>query len=104
MKLRTLAHARSGDKGSTVNVSLIAFHEHDYPSLVRQVTAARVRAHFADILTGDVIRYELPTIAALNFVLNGVRGGGVTRTLSLDTHGKALSSSLLDMELPDEDL
>jgi hypothetical protein len=103
MKLRNVAHARSGDKGSTVNVSLIAFHERDYPWLVRQVTAARVQAHFAGILTGHVVRYELPAIGALNFVLHGVSGGGVTRTLALDVHGKALSSSLLEMELPDQD-
>jgi hypothetical protein len=104
MTLRTIAHARSGDKGTTINISLIAFDARDYPRLVRLVTAARVKARFAGIADGDVIRYELPAIGALNFVLFGVRGGGVTRTLALDAHGKSLSSALLDMEIPDDDM
>ena len=103
MKLRALAHSRSGDKGAVLNISLIAFDERDYPRLVRQVTAARVKAHFADLVGDDVIRYELPCIAALNFVLRGVIDGGVTRSLALDGHGKSLSSALLDMEIPDAD-
>ncbi len=103
MTLRTIAHARSGDKGTTINISLIAFDAKDYPRLVRQATAARVKAQFAAILDGEVVRYELPAIGALNFVLSGVRGGGVTRTLALDPHGKSLSSALLDMEIPDDD-
>ena len=103
MTLRSLAHSRTGDKGTTLNISLIAFDERHYPKLVREVTAARVKAHFGDLITGAVIRYELPAIAALNFVLHGVAGGGVTRTLALDAHGKSLSSALLDMELPDGD-
>ena len=72
MKLRAIAHARSGDKGTIVNISLIAFDERDYPRLVRQVTADRVKAQFADLFDGDVVRYELPIIGALNFVLHGV--------------------------------
>jgi hypothetical protein len=103
MTLRSLAHSRTGDKGTTLNISLIAFDERHYPKLVREVTAARVKAHFGDLITGDVIRYELPAIAALNFVLHGVAGGGVTRTLALDAHGKSLSSALLDMDIPDGD-
>jgi hypothetical protein len=101
MKLRAIAHSRSGDKGTTVNISLIAFDERDYPRLVRHVTAARVTAHFTDLVHGDVIRYELPAIGALNFVLSGRVDGGVTRTLALDGHGKSLSSALLEMEIPD---
>jgi hypothetical protein len=103
MTLRTIAHARSGDKGTTINISLIAYDAADYPRLVREVTAARVKARFSGIADGDVVRYELPAIGALNFVLSGVRGGGVTRTLALDPHGKSFSSALLDMEIPDED-
>jgi hypothetical protein len=103
MKLRAIAHSRSGDKGAVVNISLIAFDERDYPRLVRHVTASRVNAHFADLVHGEVIRYELPCIAALNFVLRDVVDGGVTRTLALDAHGKSLSSALLDLEIPDAD-
>jgi hypothetical protein len=103
MKLRAISHSRSGDKGTVLNISLVAFDERDYPRLVRHVTASRVKAHFADLADGDVIRYELPSIGALNFVLHGLVGGGVTRTLALDGHGKSLSSALLEMEIPDED-
>lgn len=102
MKLRTIAHSRSGDKGTIVNVSLIAFEPRQYPLLVQYVTAARVKSHFADLATGEVIRYELPLIGALNFVIHGIVGGGVTRTLALDAHGKSLSSALLEMEIPDD--
>jgi hypothetical protein len=102
VKLRTIAHSRSGDKGAIINISLIAFHERDYPRLVRHVTAQRVKAHFADLIDGEVIRYELPCIGALNFVLSGVIDGGVTRTLALDAHGKSLSSALLELEIPNE--
>jgi non-ribosomal peptide synthetase component E (peptide arylation enzyme) len=103
MKLRDIAHSRTGDKGNTSNISVIAYHEADYPFLREQVTAERVRAHFAGIITGDVTRYELPNIAALNFVLTGMLGGGVTRSLALDAHGKSLSSALLTLELPDRE-
>jgi hypothetical protein len=101
MKLRTIAHSRSGDKGTIINVSLIVFDERHYPLVVREVTAERVKAHFAELATGDVIRYELPLIGALNFVVHGVLGGGVTRTLALDAHGKSLSSALLEMDIDD---
>ena len=103
MKLRVIGHSRSGDKGAIANISLIAFDERDYTRLVRHVTATRVKAQFAHLIDGGVIRYELPSIGALNFVLQGMRGGGVTRTLALDAHGKSLSSALLEMEIPDED-
>ena len=99
MTLRDIAHARAGDKGETCNISLIAFHERDYPLIVRCVTAERVKAHFAGLVQGDVTRYELPQLAALNFVMTGALGGGVTRSLALDAHGKSLSSVLLDLEI-----
>ena len=103
MKLWRIAHARSGDKGTISNIALIAFRSADYPRLARHVTAARVRERFADLVTGEVRRYELPSIGALNFVLHGMADGGVTRTLALDAHGKSLSSALLDMEIPEDE-
>ena len=102
MKLREIAHARTGDKGDIANISVIAFDPADYPFLAEQVTAERVRVHLAGPANGAVARYELPALGALNFVLYGALGGGVTRSLSLDPHGKSLSSSLLEMELPDK--
>jgi hypothetical protein len=101
MKLRSLAHSRTGDKGDTSNLSVIAYDARDYEHLRRHVTAERVRAHFAGVVQGEVTRYELPRIGALNFVLTKTLGGGVTRSLALDAHGKSLSSALLDLELPD---
>lgn len=101
MKLREIAHSRTGDKGNTSNISVIAYDPVDYAWLKEHVTADRVRAHFGDIVTGEVIRYEIPSIGALNFVLKGALGGGVTRSLALDAHGKGLSSALLDLDLPD---
>ncbi len=102
MKLRAIAHARAGDKGDTSSISLIAYEEADYPRLVRHVTAERVATHFADLLRGSVSRYEIASLGALNFVLRQALGGGVTRSLALDTHGKSLSSALLDIEIPDD--
>ena len=99
MKLREIAHSRTGDKGNTSNISVIAYHEKDYPLLLEQVTSERVKAHFAGVVEGEVVRYELPYIAALNFVMTGALGGGVTRSLELDAHGKSLSSALLDLEI-----
>ena len=98
-RLRDIAHSRTGDKGDTSVISLIAFDEKDYPLLRDRVTAERVRAHFAGIVHGEVIRYEIPSLGALNFVLHNALGGGVTRSLALDAHGKSLSSRLLDMEI-----
>src|SRR3954467_9767370 len=102
MKLREIAHSRTGDKGNTSNISVIAFDERHYPLLERHVTAERVKAHFAEIAHGEVTRYELPKIGALNFVLRDALGGGVTRSLSLDARGKGLSSAILDLEIPDQ--
>ncbi len=102
MKLRQIAHSRTGDKGNTSSISVIAYDERDYPLLLRHVTPERVKALFDDLVAGDVTRYEIPSLGALNFVLRQALGGGVTRSLILDTHGKSLSSALLDLELPDE--
>lgn len=102
MKLRAIAHSRTGDKGNMSNIALIAFDEADYPRLARHVTAERVRAHFAGIVHGKVTRYEVPSLGALNFVMEDALGGGVTRSLALDAHGKSLSSALLDLDIPDE--
>jgi hypothetical protein len=101
MKLRAIAHSRTGDKGDTSNISVIAYRDEDYPLLVEHVTAERVKAHFAGIVHGEVTRYELPRIGALNFVMRKALGGGVTRSLALDAHGKSLSSALLDLDIPD---
>jgi hypothetical protein len=101
MKLRELAHSRSGDKGDISNISVIAFDEADYAFLAAHVTTQKVAAHFRNIITGAVTRYELPHLGALNFVLTGALGGGVTRSLALDAHGKSLSSAMLELELPD---
>ena len=99
MKLREIAHSRTGDKGNTSNISEIAYDPKDYRLLVTQVTAERVKAHFAGVVEGSVVRYELPKIGALNFVMTETLGGGVTRSLALDAHGKSLSSALLDLEI-----
>ena len=101
MLLRELAHARAGDKGDTSQISVIAYDEGDYAYLAEHVTAERVRAHFAAIVRGDVVRYELPGLGALNFVMDRALAGGVTRSLALDAHGKCLSSLLLELEIPD---
>ncbi|CCE07924.1 conserved hypothetical protein [Bradyrhizobium sp. STM 3843] len=103
MKLRDIAHSRTGDKGDLCNISVIAYRPEDYALLCEVVTAARVKAHFADIVQGEVLRYDLPGLAALNFVLKDALGGGVTRSLRLDAHGKSLSSRLLDLEIPSPD-
>jgi hypothetical protein len=102
--LRRLAHARSGDKGDTANIGLIALKPEYYPLLVAQVTAERVREHFRGICQGDVERYELPNLGALNFLLHRALGGGGTVSLRLDAQGKTLSAALLRMEIdvPDD--
>ncbi len=99
MKLREIAHSRTGDKGNTSNISVIAYDPADYPLLEKHITAERVKAFFADIVQGEVIRYGLPNLGALNFVMFQALGGGVTRTLALDIHGKSLSSALMNMEV-----
>src|ERR1700731_1740893 len=101
MKLREIAHSRTGDKGNISNISVIAYDAKDYLLLLAQVTPDRVKAHFAGVVEGEVVRYELPKIFALNFVMDKALGGGVTRSLALDAHGKSLSSALLDLEIED---
>jgi hypothetical protein len=101
MRLGALAHARTGDKGDTANISVIAHDPADYPHLERYVTAELVRGHFAGLVAGEVVRHALPRIGALNFVLHRALGGGVTRSLALDAHGKCLSSAILELEIPD---
>ena len=99
MKLREIAHCRTGDKVNTSNISLIAYSPDDYEKLKQSVTAEKVKAFFKDTVKGEVIRYELPAIGALNFVMRGALGGGVTRSLALDMHGKGLSSAMMDMDI-----
>ena len=99
MKLWEIAHSRTGDKGNISNVSLFAYDEKDYSMLCEKVTPEKVKEHFKGIVKGDVVRYEMPNIYALNFVMQAALGGGVTRSLSVDMHGKGLSSYLLDMEI-----
>lgn len=99
MKLREIAHSRTGDKGNISSISLIAYDDANYELLAREVTVDRVKAWFESIVSGEVTRYEVPSLGALNFVLTGALGGGVTRSLALDMHGKCLSSILLEMEI-----
>ena len=103
LPLREVAHARSGDKGDTSNVGVIAYDEADYPILRDQVTADRVKALYGELVRGDVVRYELPNVGALNFVLSRALQGGVTTSLALDPHGKTRSSLVLDLpiDVPD---
>jgi len=99
LPLRVLAHARSGDKGDTANVGLIALEPWIYPVLVREVTVARVARHFRGIVTG-VERFELPNLGALNFLLHGALDGGGTLSLKTDAQGKVFSTALLRLEIP----
>jgi hypothetical protein len=101
MKLRQLAHSRTGDKGNTLNVSVICYDARHYDHLLAHVTPERVKAHLSDVVKGDVTRFELPGVSAMNFVLGRALGGGVTRSLALDAHGKSLSSALMDLEIPE---
>ena len=99
IQLRQIAHARSGDKGDTANIGLIALKTEYYPILVQEVTAERVKQHFTGICKGAVERYELPNLKALNFLLHQSLGGGGTISLKTDPQGKTLSSALLRMEI-----
>ena len=99
IQLVRLAHARSGDKGDTANVGLIALRAEVYPILVREVTAARVKEHFKGICKGEVDRFELPNLGALNFLLHESLGGGGTLSLMTDAQGKTFSTAMLRMEI-----
>lgn len=105
VQLVKIAHARSGDKGDTANVGLIAFKDECYPVLVREVTAEAVKKHFGVMVKGDVERFELPNLHALNFLLHGSLGGGGTLSLMTDAQGKTFSTALLRMfiNVPDDE-
>lgn len=103
IKLLQIAHARSGDKGDTANVGLIALKPEYYPILVEQVTAERVKEHFKGICFGEVERFEVPNLGALNFLLHQSLDGGGTLSLKTDAQGKTYSAALLRMEIEVED-
>jgi hypothetical protein len=98
-KLHELAHCRAGDKGDTSILSLIAYRAEDFPLLVERVTVEAVRKHLQGIVQGDIRRYELPDLWALQFVCERSLNGGVTTSLGLDAHGKSLSYALLEMNV-----
>ena len=102
--LREIAHGRSGDKGNTVNIGIIAICAEDYPVLLREVTAERVKEHFKGICFGKVERFELPNISALNFLLHESLDGGGTMSLRSDAQGKTYSAALLRMMIETDDL
>jgi hypothetical protein len=97
--LSQIAHTRSGDKGDTCNIGVIALREADYPVLAREVTAERVKRHFGDLVRGAVERYELPNLGALNFLLHGALGGGGTVSLRTDAQGKTFGAAILNLEI-----
>ncbi len=105
IELLKIAHARSGDKGDTANVGVIALRDEFYPLLVREVTAEKVKVHFGEIVKGQVERFELPNLGALNFLLHESLGGGGTLSLMTDAQGKTFSTALLRMkiEIADEE-
>ena len=104
--LSYIAHGRSGDKGDTANIGIIALEPRYYPILLREVTSERVKSYFGERVRGDVVRYELPNLGALNFLLHGALGGGGTLSLRVDAQGKTFASALLGMQvdLSEDDL
>ena len=101
--LREIAHARAGDKGDTSNIGVIAYEPAYYPIILEQVTTERVREHFKGLVHGEIRRYELPKQHAINLVLEQALGGGVTRSLSLDPHGKSYSALILTLSVTVDD-
>lgn len=99
IELTQIAHARSGDKGDTANVGVIALKDEFYPLLVREVTEARVKEHFGEMVKGAVERFELPNLNALNFLLHESLGGGGTLSLMTDAQGKTFSTALLRLKI-----
>jgi hypothetical protein len=99
VELLKLAHARSGDKGDTANVGVIALRDEFYPLIVREVTAEKVKQHFGAMVKGEVERFELPNLNALNFLLHESLGGGGTLSLMTDAQGKTFSTALLRMKI-----
>jgi hypothetical protein len=102
VKLSQIAHTRSGDKGDTANVGVIAFDPGDYPILEKYVTAERVKAYLGTLVTGPVERFCLPNLGALNFLLHGSLGGGGTVTLRTDAQGKTYGAALLNLEIEND--
>ncbi len=99
IKLIDIAHGRSGDKGDAANIGIIAYDDKGYEIIKKHLTAEKVKKHFAGICKGNVDRYELPNIRALNFMLHNTLGGGGTVSLKHDAQGKTLAAALLRMEL-----
>jgi len=99
VQLREFCHGRSGDKGDAANIGLIAYNKEDYDVIKREVTAEKVKEFFTGICEGEVERFEMPNINALNFILHNTLGGGGTVSLKLDAQGKTLASALLKMEV-----
>ncbi|MDQ1686780.1 MAG: hypothetical protein QOC82_3517 [Frankiaceae bacterium] len=99
LKLQHVAHVRSGDKGNTSNITVIAYEPDLYPILKEQLTAERFKEFYAGMVTGKVTRYDVDKLGVLNFVAEGALGGGVSRSLCLDNYGKALSAAVLGFEL-----
>lgn len=99
VKLYEIAHSRAGDKGNTLTLSLIPYSEQDYGRLCSEATVEKVKEHLREIVHGEIVRYELPNISALQFVCQQALAGGVTTSLVMDTHGKTLSYALLEMEI-----
>jgi hypothetical protein len=97
--LHDIAHGRSGDKGDTSNICVYARNPDDYPFLVEKLTAEAVKAHFGDIVKGEIVRYDVPKLYGFNFVIKHALGGGATHSLRLDTLGKSMGSAIMRMEL-----
>lgn len=102
MKLKEIAHARTGDKGNLCNICVIPYEPENYPLLKKLLTAERVKNYYHEVCKGTVTRHEVDSVHGLNFVLENSLGGGVTRNLAIDKHGKSLGMALLEMELPFE--
>ena len=97
--LSRIAHARSGDKGDTANIGVIAYEDRHYPVLLRELSADRVKSYFGEMVKGEVVRYELANLSALNFLMQGALDGGGTLSLRTDAQGKTYSAALLRMEI-----
>ena len=99
MLLKEIAHSRTGDKGNISVISVIAYQQEDYKLIKEKVTVEKLKDYFKDIVHGKITRYEIESIGALNFVMEDALGGGVSRSLAIDMHGKTLGSALLEMKI-----
>ncbi|WP_368275357.1 AtuA-related protein [Coprobacillus cateniformis] len=99
MLLKEIAHSRTGDKGNISVISVMAYQQEDYKPIKEKVTVEKLKDYFKDIVHGKITRYEIESIGALNFVMEDALGGGVTRSLAIDMHGKTLGSALLEMKI-----